>query len=98
MLKRDFEILKGAYAKWRLSTWTAIEFAYKTTPSVAKLDAYDDIWFEAKSLHSSNLKVINASCFTFTCGYTFFDTDGVEIFVYHLPTRVLSIPVSDLCA
>lgn len=98
MLKRDFEMLRGAYAKWLRSSMFTIESAYKTTCSQAKIDAYVKIWFEAKSLDSSNLKVINASRYTFTCGYTFFDVDGKEILVYHLPTRVLSIPVSDLHA
>ena len=98
MLKRDFEMLRDAYAEWRHSKKTTIESAYKTKPSLAKIDAYNYIWAESKRLKSVNLKVVHASCFTFTCGYTFFNTDGIEIFVYHLPTRVLSIPVSELCA
>lgn len=98
MLKRDFEMLKYAYSDWKRSSFTNIESAYKTKPSFAKIDAYNYIWAESKRLKSVNLKVVHASCFTFTCGYTFFNSDGDEIFVYHLPTRVLSIPVSDLCA
>ena len=98
MLKRDFEMLKNAYSVWKCSTFTSIESAYKTKPSLAKIDAFNYIWAESRRLKSVNLKVVNASCFTFTCGYTFFNTDGEEIFVYHLPTRVLTIPVSKLCA
>ena len=98
MLKRDFEMLKYAYSEWKRSTCTNIEFAYKTKPSLAKIDAYNYIWAESKRLKSVNLKVVHASRFTFTCGYTFFNADGNEIFVYHLPSRVLAIPVSDLCA
>lgn len=98
MLKRDFEMLKNAYSVWKRSTFTSIESAYKIKPSLAKIDAYNYIWAESRRLKSVNLKVVHASCFTFTCGYTFFNSDGDEIFVYHLPTRVLTIPVSDLCA
>lgn len=98
MLKRDFELLKDAYSVWKHSAFTTIESAYKTKPSLAKIDAYNYIWAESKRLKSANLKIVNASRFTFTCGYTFFNAEGNEIFVYHLPTRVLFIPVSELCA
>lgn len=97
MLKRDFEMLKYAYSAWKRSTFSNIESAYKTKPSIAKIDAFNYIWAESKRLKSVNLKVVHASCFTFTCGYTFFNADGNEIFVYHLPTRVLNIPVSEVC-
>ena len=98
MLKRDFEMLKCAYSEWKRSSFTNIESAYKTKPSFAKIDAFNYIWAQSKRLKSVNLKIVHASCFTFTCGYTYFDENGDEIFVYHLPTRVFAIPVSDLCA
>lgn len=98
MLKRDFELLKCAYSTWKRSTFTSIESAYKAKPSFAKIYAFNYILAESKRLKSVNLKVVHALRFTFTCGYTFFNEDGDEIFVYHLPTRVLTLPVSELCA
>ena len=94
--KRDRSIVEWAYQNWLDSEIYDIEDAYRTRPSYAKIKAFRDICCEAVSRHSYNVRIVNHSAFTFTCGYTYKDSNGEEIFVYELPTRTLQLPVSEI--
>lgn len=95
MTKRDFEIISSAYTEWRKSKIDSIFNAYKTKPSVAKVNAFYAILGGMFRSQGKRFRIVHACTTTFTCGYIY-EKDGEEYFAYFLPTRSLEIPVKEL--
>ena len=93
MTKRDKKILVSAYVDYCKSNISNIENAYRTRPSDRKINAYNYIWFSMKKNNGIQLRVIHAGVQTFTCGYIIPES---SIFVYHLPTRVLTATFEEI--
>ena len=94
MTKNDMRILQSAYHEYMQSTMYNMSDAYKK-PSDAKFWAFERIKDCSARLGGSEPKIIHNSICTFTAGFIY-NNNGVNTFVYFLPTRSLEYPVYPL--
>lgn len=92
--KRDTEIIRYAYAKWKLSHTENIEQAYQN-PSLSKKEAFFTLRRIQANLKGKDMKIVHRGNQKFSCGFVYFDPLIKEdVFIYFLPTRFLEKPVS----